>query len=123
MSAAKHTILIEQGAQFEMELTLKDETNTAIDLTGFEFQGKVRKQTDDDTPIAEFDFEIVAPATDGKVLVKIPTAETTAIDIPGIGDGRRNVVEALYDIKWGPTGGQMKRLMEGTALISAEVTK
>lgn len=126
MSAAKHSILVEQGSIFEMELTITDETNQRVDLTGFDFVGKIRKDSEDAVPIASFQFDLLdqnSSETKGQVRAFLPTSTTSAIPIPGGGDGRRNIAEYLYDIKYGPTGGEMKRLLEGSALISPEASK
>ena len=41
--AATHDISIDQGASFSMYLTIKDEANEKIDLSGHVFRGKIKK--------------------------------------------------------------------------------
>lgn len=124
MSAGKYDkLLVEQGALFEMVLTIKDPLGVLINLTGYTFEGMIRKATDDVTPFLTFQFQILNQTTNtGQVRVFIPTADTAAIAISGPTIGVRAVVKYLYDIYYS-IGGEKYRVLEGAVKISAEATK
>jgi hypothetical protein len=123
MVAGKFEIYIEQGALFELLLTCRNPDGSLIDLTGYSFEGMVRKATDDANPFLTFNFTILNQITNpGQVRMYIPSATTEAISIPGPVEGVRTVVKYLYDVYW-ITGGEKYRILEGAAKISAEATK
>ncbi len=123
MVAGKYQIYVEQGALFELLLTCKNPDGSLINLTGYTFEGMVRKATDDATPFLIFSFTILDQTTNtGQVRVYIPSATTEAISVPGPVIGVRTIVKYLYDIYW-ITGGEKYRILEGAAKISAEATK
>lgn len=128
MSAGQKDISIEQGALFEMLITIKDNqlTPAAIDLTGFEFEGQIRSTHDAKTASATFHFEIkdqTQPATKGQVRVFIPSAKTQLIPVKGNTVGVRASAPFLYDISYNPTGGEKYRLLQGKATVIGEVTR
>lgn len=128
MSAAVHNISIEQGAFFEMPITIQDNQPTPqpIDLTGYEFEGQVRLSVDSRTPAATFSFEILnqaIPANLGKVIASIDASQTAEIPVRSNEPGVRPIGIFLYDISYGPIGGEKFRLLQGTASVSAEVTR
>lgn len=128
MSAATHNIQIEQGAHFEIEITVQDNQTTPapIDLTGYAFEGQLRLSVDAKNHAAAFSFTILdqsIPANLGKVIAYIPAATTALIPVKSSVEGVRPSVNFLYDISYGPTGGNKYRLLQGTATVSAEVTR
>lgn len=127
MSAAKYDIKIEQGATFDMVLTLRDAAGDVMDLTDHSFRGQVRKSYSDLTVQATFQFEVLdqtQPATKGKVRVFIPAAQTTLIKVNKADSEKRTLTPYIYDIESQiPTGSYVFRWLEGTANISPEVTK
>lgn len=127
MSAGKLNITIDQGALFEMIATVKDKTSGAvIDLTGFQFHGQMRLALSDNVVGASFSFAVqdqTALATKGKVRIYIPSVQTARIPCPQQVNGARQTVKYLYDIEYGPTGGESYRMLQGEALVSPEVTR
>ena len=74
MAAGNYDILIEQGATFEITLTLKDTNATPINLDGLTFRGKIKKAFTDVAAVANFIFEVqdqTDPDKVGKVIVKL----------------------------------------------------
>lgn len=128
MSAAKLDITIEQGALFEMLVTVNDNQTTpqAIDLTGFTFEGQIRKAQDDKTASATFNFDIkdqTQLATKGQVRIFIPSAQTALIPVKSSTAGFRATADFLYDISYGLAGGEKYRLLQGKATVIGEVTR
>lgn len=125
MSAAEQDILIEQGASFSMFMTVRDESFVPIDITDYEFRGKIKKDFSDPSAQAEFDFVILdqtQEATKGKVEIKLSAAQTSAIETNSKGVSR-TIVKMVYDIESESPGGFVTRWLQGTAKVSPEVTK
>jgi len=125
MAAGTYDILIEQGATFSIILSLKDENFVAIDLTGLEFRGYVKKAFTDVSTEAEFSFEILdqdEEATKGKVKVSLSATQTSAMTTNATGISR-NITTMVYDIESESIEGEVTRWLQGEAKVSPEVTK
>jgi hypothetical protein len=123
--AAVHDISIDQGASFSMYLTIKDESNEKIDLSGHVFRGKIKKDLSDITTQANFSFTILNQeneSTKGMVEVILTPEVTEQIQTNARGTSR-NVIKMIYDIESVSPSGFVTRWVQGLALISPEVTK
>ena len=123
--AATHDISIDQGASFSMYLTIKDEANEKIDLSGHVFRGKIKKDLSDTTTQANFTFSILNQgneSTKGMVEVMLAPEVTASIQTNARGTSR-NVIKMIYDIESVSPSGFVTRWIQGLALISPEVTK
>ena len=123
--AAVHDISIDQGASFSMYLTIKDESNEKIDLSGHVFRGKIKKDLSDTTTQANFSFTILNQgnqSTKGMVEVILTPEVTGQIQTNARGTSR-NVIKMIYDIESVSPSGFVTRWVQGLALISPEVTK
>jgi hypothetical protein len=123
--AATHDISIDQGASFSMYLTIKDEANEKIDLSGHVFRGKIKKDLSDVTTQANFTFSILNQgneSTKGMVEVMLAPEVTASIQTNARGTSR-NVIKMIYDIESVSPSGFVTRWVQGLALISPEVTK
>ena len=124
MAAGNYDITIEQGATFKITLTIKDELGVVIDLTGLTFRGKIKKSFADTDAQANFDFNVLDqtdPLTKGMVEVILPADQTEAIPAPAKGN-MRTLTKMVYDIESENIGGDVVRWLQGSALISPEVT-
>jgi hypothetical protein len=121
MPAAKHRIVIEQGATFSMELTLKDADGAVIDLTGCAGRGQLRATPTATAKLADFDVTFPTPAT-GQVLVEMAANVTKDISVEATNADREPTLCA-YDIEIVYPSGRVDRIMEGVAAISPEVTR
>lgn len=125
MSAGIYNMRIEQGASFELLLTLKDSLGASIDLTGRTFEGELKKTSSDVAVAAVFSFEIldqtIVPNL-GKVKVKMSAATTTAIVVPTLKTPARHELVCIYDIKMLLPGGEVDRVLQGTATVSGAIT-
>jgi hypothetical protein len=111
MAAGKHNILIEQGATFSKTLTLKDEHDAPINLTGKTFASKLRRRHTDTAASATFTFTVINAAL-GTVRWSLTATQTAGI-----------LAEPhYYDLEM-TDGATVTRLMEGTAFVNFEVTK
>ena len=119
MAAAKLDLLIEQGSTFSYELTINNPGTplVPIDLTAWTFTGQVRKTFDAATVVATFTFVKADQTTDpGKVVMSLTAVQTSAI--PAL----KKLTDYVYDIE-AVYSTTTKRLLEGKATLSAEVTR
>ena len=104
-------LTIEQGTTFERTITIKDASDVAVDISTDSFAGQIRKRPQSGTVEASFTFTITDGAN-GEVTATISATDTAAMDT---GD-------FVYDIEW-TSGSKVTRLLEGTASVTAEVTR
>jgi hypothetical protein len=122
MPAATLNITVEQGSHYEIQLTVNDENDDPIDLTGFEFAGQIRAKSSKTESLADFDFEITDAAA-GLVRAFIISDDTAAIPVKAPSGELRGSSVYVYDIEYGPAAGERYRLLQGTATVSGEVTR
>jgi hypothetical protein len=125
MPAAKLNIAIEQGALFEMVATLVSNSQP-MDLTGYTFQGQLRSSVSDSAAVASFSFQLLDQTqtqTKGKVRLYIPSALTQSIPVGTQKAGSKTPAKYLFDVAFGPQGGERYRLFDGVASVSPGVTK
>lgn len=120
MTAINYDFEQEQGATFAVLLTLKNENGEIININGFSFRGQIREKISADTVIAEFSFDIVAPAS-GQVIVSL-TAEQTAL-LPASGSKYSMLTKLFYDIEMVYPSGAVERIMNGYFKVSPRVTR
>ena len=112
MAAGKYNILIQQGADFIQQLTIKQPDGTPVDLTGCAFSGMSRLEYDDAQPTATF----VCTAVDlpnGKFKITLSHTITAALSFD----------TACYDVEIVYASGIVDRLIQGNAVLSKEATK
>jgi len=115
MPAGKHDIYIEQGATWNLPLRWQTAEGVPIDVTGYTARMHIRKKIGD----AEFESELTTEngkitlgGADGAINLTLPAVETAAIDIKG----------GVYDLEM-VKDDVVTRLLEGTVIISLEVTR
>ena len=111
MASGKLDITVEQGATFSRTITIKDASNTAVNISSDTFAGQIRKRHQSATTQAAFSFTITDGAN-GEVTATISNTNTSSMD-PG---------DFVYDIEW-TSGSTVTRLLEGTATVTPEVTR
>ena len=111
MASGKLDITVEQGATFSRTITIKDASNTAVNISSDTFAGQIRKRHQSATTEAAFSFTIT-DGTNGEVTATISNTDTSSMD-PG---------DFVYDIEW-TSGSTVTRLLEGTATVTPEVTR
>ena len=118
--SGRYDITIEQGATFCLPMTIKNHDGSHFDLTNWTGRGQIRKSHRATTVICSFVFtyhdrlkgKMEAGLSD-EVTQQIPAGEVVT-------DPRSKYV---YDIEIENTTGQVKRLLEGNAYVSPEVTR
>jgi hypothetical protein len=113
MSAASRDISIEQGADFNWELTLEDATPEPLDLTGCSLSGMIRAGGPRGKKMVDFTLTLNNPATDGKINVFIPGAETAAMIVDD---------DHSYDIFLTYPDLSVRRVVAGAVTVLARTT-
>lgn len=114
--AAVHPIKIEQGATFRLSLIWEDASNTPVNLTGWTARMQVRRNYKADVPLLTFTTENGAIALGGSAgTIEVTGLATLTDDVPA--------KLCVYDLELQSPTGFVKRLLEGTALVTPEVTR
>lgn len=112
--SGKLDLTIEQGCTFSRLITITDSTNTAVDISADTFRGEVRSSYKSGTIEGSFSFQFHTDGTDGKVVIMMTEVTTTTMTY-----GKNYV----YDIEWVKSNDTVVRLLEGTAVVTPEVTR
>jgi hypothetical protein len=110
---AIHDITIQQGSDFAKTLTIKDDSNVAINVSGDTFRGQVRKLHSSTDTEASFTFDSTTDGANGIVSWTLTATQTAAM-----GNGR-----FVYDVEWVKASGSVVRILEGVADTTPEVTR
>jgi hypothetical protein len=112
--AAKYNFEIEQGATFVKTLQWKDSANTVIDLTGYTARMQLRYKIGDAVAV-ELTTE------NGGITINT-TTDTISLNIDADDTEDLSPTCCKYDLEL-IKGEVVKRLLYGTVIISAEVTR
>lgn len=112
MPAGKYNIIIEQGADFQLSLVLKQGNNLPYNLTGATGLAQLRLTPESTVVLATFTIEFETPRTDGKIKLSIPAATTSTFTF----------FKAVYDL-YITNSGITKRLLEGDVVLSKAVSR
>ena len=114
MTAGKHDITIEQGANFKRTLSWKDSAAAPVNLTGYTVKMNIKgKKSDSSALYSDAGTHITLGGTAGTVDVNIPAATTGALDFDW----------GYWDIELTKTStGDVTRLLEGKVNLSKQVT-
>lgn len=110
MAAANYDITIEQGADYALELTIKDGTGAAINLTGATLQAHIRERWDG-PKVAEFTVQ-VNNAAQGRAGLYMTGAASEGI----------SPLAAFYDLLLIRATGVRQRVIQGAVNISHAIT-
>ena len=115
MAAAKHNLVIEQGVDFTLEVTLTDSAGSAIDLSSATFTSKIRRSPGTSAiQSGGSDIEFTASGNNlanGEVTFSL--TETQTADLPGD--------NLIYDI-FRTIGSDTTRDLEGEIEVIERVT-
>ena len=111
MAAGTYNFVLDQGATFTRQLTVKDD-GTVMNLTGYSVASKMRSTHDSGTVVGTFTCT-VSNATGGVITMSMTSTTTGGIE-EGI---------YVYDLEMTSGGGTVTRLMEGTVTVNPEVTR
>lgn len=116
MAAAKYDLNIEQGTSFTDSLTLKDDQDTVIDLTGYTAAMQIRPYKTSDVVLIDGTSEngilVITPVM-GKIDIVLTAAQTELLIY----------TKSVYDLEVTDTQGKVTRLIEGSVFVSLQVTR
>ena len=102
---------IDQGATWSADVTLVDETDTVLNLTGFSVRGQFRKHYGSSTGTS-FTAVLVSPNTNGQITISLTGTQTNTI-VPG---------RYVYDVEI-ENNSTITRVMEGQLTVSPGATR
>jgi hypothetical protein len=107
---------IYQGATLDRTFTWKDSTGTAIDLTNYTAAAQVREKVDGKKllDMTSAGGRIVLGGAAGTIQLLVVPADTRAL---------KPVTAGVWDLELTDAAGKVTRLLEGGAVIHAEVTR
>ena len=108
--ANKANLVIDQGADFSVTITLTDQYNNAIDLTNFTGTSQLRKTY---SSINSMSFGVSLNAAGSAVTLTLNSASTSVIS-PG---------RYVYDVEIISPLGAYQRIIEGLVTVTPGVTK
>jgi len=112
MAAGRYNIEIDQGSDFDIDLTLTED-GVATNLTGYSARAQMRAKKSDASPAASFTCT-VTDAEGGVLKMSLPNSTSSSIAA-----GRY-----FYDLEIYTAGDAIvKRLLEGEVTIDREVTR
>jgi hypothetical protein len=106
---------IDQGADWYLTAVYKDSSGTAIDLTGYTAALQLREVAASTTAVLSLTTGsgITITGATGTIQVRATAAQTRAIAAGTY----------FYDLEITSSGGIVTRLIQGTQVVSAEVTR
>ena len=104
-------LTVDQGATFNAEIDITDDSVNAQNLTGYSVAGQIRK-TYDSTTFTAFSAS-VSNATGGTITISLTATQTNALAA-----GRY-----VYDVEITSGGGVVTRVLEGQVEVTPGVTR
>ncbi len=104
-------LTVDQGATFNAQIDITDDSGNAQNLTGYSVAGQIRK-TYDSTTFTAFSAS-VSNATGGTITISLTATQTNALAA-----GRY-----VYDVEITSGGGVVTRVLEGQVEVTAGVTR
>lgn len=113
--ADTYNLNIDAGATFSLSITWKDANNNAVDITNYTARMQIRKTYNSDTAMVNLTTEnggiSLTNAANGVLSVNITPAQTAALS------------NGFYDLEIESPTGVVSRLIQGSVMVSKEVTR
>jgi hypothetical protein len=109
--AAVKNLYVDQGSDFNVQITIYDVNNAPWNLTGYTGSAKIRKSYYSSNSV-NFNVSFLATRTNGTVILELTSIQTSAIE-----QGRY-----LYDVVLTDLSGKKTRVIEGIVTINPGVT-
>jgi len=107
MAAGVYNLTIEQGASWQLTLSIDSTAGTDLDIDGYTFSGKMAKSYYDENPVT-MSYSIT-DGDSGQVVFSLTSSQTENLD---------SSIEYVYDIDMTDTSDFTTRLLQGRATIS-----
>ena len=116
--AAIANLIIDQGANFSSDVTVKDANGNPFDLTGYTTEAKMAKGYASTRTRTSITSVIATDATSGIIALSLTATQTASLDAP---DRYVYDVEMQYDDSSSNT--IIERVLEGHMRVSPSVTR
>ena len=112
--AAIANLIIDQGANFSSDITVKDANGNAFDLTGYTTEAKMAKGYASTRTRTTITSAVASDPTTGVVSLTLTSTQTAALDAPE---------RYVYDVEITQTStGTVTRVIEGIITVRPNVT-
>lgn len=111
--AVNFNLIIDQGTDFLRTFTVVDNSNVAVNLTGFSIAGKLKRSSIGANNTAIPFVITITDAVNGKVKMELTNA-TTDLLVPG---------RYVYDVEATNPSLKIFRIVEGTITVNPNITK
>jgi hypothetical protein len=108
--ATKANITIDQGTTFSTTITLADEDNVLIDLTGYTANSQIRKHYSSSNSQS---FSVTLGGIQGTMTLSLTSTQTSNL-IAG---------RYVYDVELTSSSNVVSRIVEGIVTVTPEVTR
>jgi hypothetical protein len=112
--AGNYNFSIDQGSDFTLNCTYKDDSGAAINITGMSIRAYARANKEDIYKKFEFTCSLITPAS-GLFSINLSSSTSSALDITKLN-------KFFYDVEL-VNGSIVTRLFEGIVTINREVTR
>lgn len=113
LDPAVYDFAMQAGEDFALQLTLKDSSNTVINLTGYSYRAQFRSAAAPTGVIYANYSAVTVNAAAGRVDVRLSRSQTAT------NDGRQGV----WDLQQTSSTGQISYLLTGKAKVVSTVTR
>lgn len=117
MAAGELNIVIDQGSTFVMTITLTTDGTTPIDITGY--SARMQMRTSHGAAATALDLSTGG----GEITLSDPTAGEYTVTVDDATTAALTPGSYVYDFESVDTGGAVTRIIEGSAVVSPEVTR
>ena len=108
--ATKANITIDQGTTFSTVISLADEEDVAVNLTGYTANSQIRKHYSSSNSQA---FSVTLGGTSGTISLSLTSTQTSNLT-PG---------RYVYDVELTSSSNVVSRIVEGIVTVTPEVTR
>lgn len=117
MSAGYHHFIIEQGATFGQTLTLKDSSDTVINLTGYTSAEMDLRET------PESSSEVLTLTTANSRIALGGSAGTVTLSISAADTANLTAGDGIFDLEIVDGSSRVYRILEGTYTIRRNISR
>ena len=117
MSAGYHHFIIEQGATFGQTLTLKDSSDTVINLTGYASAEMDLRET------PESSSEVLTLTTANSRIALGGTAGTVTLTISASDTNNLTAGDGVFDLEVVDGSSNIYRILEGTYSVRRNISR
>lgn len=110
--ASVSNLYIDQGSDFSVVVTLKNQDGTLLNLENFTVKSQFRKSYQSSQAV-DFNIEILEPFATGKIRMTLPASVSSPLMA-----GRY-----LYDVEVTNLLGERRRALEGIIILTPEITR